>query len=215
MKELKSSADGNRETIELYLVSEPGTVDLSDKQKELLMRWEFADELIRQREIRKRELIANMIMSRFKVSRQTAYQDIVNAENVFASSTPLNKRYRIQARIEFIETKIDELYAGLERDPDDPEEEDIFSKIARIKQNKEYISEAIALEKVLQKYYDSYPDIRPVRSPKNIIFNIKGDVLPKPNVSVDEVLAKAKQTIIHLKARENDESGDVGLQQPG
>jgi hypothetical protein len=204
MKELKSSADSNREAIELFLVSEEGSVQLTDKQREILQRWSYADELIRQQEIRKRETQAAMIMRKFSVSRQTAYQDIVNAEAVFASSTPLNKRYRIQVRIEFLECKIDELYGMMEPDPNDPEEEDPFERIGRIKQNKEYIFEATQLEKVLQKYYDIYPDIRPARSPKTIVFNIQNSVLPTAPMSKEEALEKAKNKIINLKARDDN-----------
>jgi hypothetical protein len=107
--DLRGKGDSHRETIELYLISETGAVELNEKQKLLLQRWEYADELIRLKEIRDRETQAKMIMRKFDVSRTTAYQDIVNAENVFSSSTPLNKKYRIGLRIEFLEKKIDEL----------------------------------------------------------------------------------------------------------
>jgi hypothetical protein len=141
-KELKNPNDTNREQVELFLQSEPGAVELNEKQKELYIRWEFVDEAIRKQEVRKRETLAQMVMVRFKVSRTTAYQDIVNAEHVFASSAPLNKKYRTQQRIEFLETKIDELFEAGEN-------------IA-----------AAMLEKTLQKYYEKYPDITPLRSPK-------------------------------------------------
>lgn len=170
MKELNSSIDTNRETIELFLVSEPGTIELSDKQKELLQRWEFADEQIRKNEM-KRETIAQLITMKFKISRASAYQDIVNAESIFASSTPLNKKYRIGLRIEYLERKIEELYDAGE------------SLVAAM------------LEKSLSNYYKLYPEIAPVKSPKTIVFNIQNNTLPTPAMTVEEALREAGKII--------------------
>lgn len=178
MKELRSS-DSNREAIELYLVSEPGTVTLTEKQEELLQRWKYADEVIRKSETRKREVVAQLIMVKFGVSRQTAYQDIVNAEAVFSSSTPLNKKYRIQLRIEFLETKIDELFEAGDN------------------------MNAALLERTLQKYYEKYPDFTPIRSPKKIVFIIQNNVLPSAPLTPEQALEKAKK-IIQLKPREDN-----------
>src|SRR5436190_5584957 len=204
-KEIKS--DSNLETICLHLVSDEGTVPLTDKQKELLKRWEYADELIRRNEMR-RETIAKLIMVKFKnaegkpLSRVTAYQDIVNAENVFASSTPLNKKYRIQLRIEFLEMKINELYGMVHIDPVDEAgnkiaaaEEDLDKLIDRVESNKRYLHEAKELEKILQKYYHDYPNVIPKRSPKTIIFNMIYNNLPAPAMSVEDAL-RADGTMI-------------------
>jgi hypothetical protein len=205
--ENKLLGESNLEVIESYLVSEPGAVTLTDKQQELLARWSYADELIRKSEMR-RETIAQMICRKFDVGRHSAYQDIVNAEKVFASSTPLNKKYRIQIRIEFIEMKINELYAGVQYEAEDPKEEDVLEKVARIACNKEYIQEAIMLEKVLERYYKQYPDLVQPRSPKNIIFNIQHNHLPAAPMTVAEAIKKA--TIrINLKANpSNGQQGD-------
>jgi hypothetical protein len=195
----RSRKDSNRDTIELYLVSEEGAVQLSEGQEKLLKRWEYADELIRMREIRDRETQAKLIMGKFGVSRTTAYQDIVNAEAVFASSTPLNKKYRIGLRIEFLEKKIDELYGNVkpfEPDADDPEaKEDPFLKVYRLKDNEEYITQAINLEKVLQKYYDIYPSLVLPRSPRTIVYNIQQNVLPAAPMTAEEALRKAGKLI--------------------
>jgi hypothetical protein len=195
--DLRSNKDSNREAIELYLVSEEGSIDLTDQQKKLLLRWEYADELIRQKEIRDRETQARMIMRKFEVSRTTAFQDIVNAEAIFASSTPLNKKYRIGLRIEFLEKKIDELYGNMKAfEPEaQDEKEDPLAKVFRIKQNEEYITQAIMLEKVLQKYYDIYPTYIPPKSPRTIIYKIQQNVLPSAPMSVDEALRKAGKII--------------------
>lgn len=214
----RNKKDSNREVIELYLVSDEGTVELNDQQKQLLKRWEYADELIRIKEIRTRELQAQMIMRTFYVSRTTAYQDIVNAEAVFASSTPLNKKYRIGLRIEFLEKKIDELYGNVKAYEPEPEEleglkegeqpmEDPMAKMYRMQGNEEYINQAIALEKVLQKYYDIYPTFIPAKSPRTIIFKMNQTVLPAAPMSVDDALKKSGQTI-YLKAKDNDRGTD-------
>ncbi len=197
----KYSERDNREAVELYLVSEEGSVSLTDKQKGLLNRWEYADELIRQNMWR-REEISLMIQRKFTVSRATAYQDIVNAENIFSSSTPLNKRYRIQLRIELLETQINSLWGYVKPAPfEEPEE--LFDRISRIKSNEEYINQAIALEKVLKGYYDIYPDTKPTRSPKTIIFQVAGNILPPAPMNVGDALARAT-TMLHIKANETN-----------
>ncbi|MEP7375543.1 MAG: hypothetical protein ABI675_19515 [Chitinophagaceae bacterium] len=204
----KLTGDSNREVIEHYLVSDPGTVDLTELQKTLLKRWEYADELIRRNEL-KREEISRLIMIKFEVSRNTSYQDIVNAENVFASSTPLNKKYRIGLRIEYLENKIAQIYEGVKLEAPTvdeeglPYEEDLFAKIARIESNKEYYHQAIMMEKVLAKYYEMYPTLVPPRSPKNIVLNIQQNILPAAPMTAAEAIEQAKK-IIHLKPREDN-----------
>lgn len=179
--ELKAKDSTNREAIELFLVSEEGSVELTDKQNDLLRRWTYADEVIRKGEVRGRETIAQLLIMKFKVSRATAYQDIVHAEQVFSSSTPLNKRFRIGLRIEFLEKKIDELY----------ELQDNMS--------------AVMLEKSLQKYYDCYPDIAPVKSPKKIVYNIQNNILPAAGMSADDALM---QGLKMLEIKPNDTNGN-------
>jgi len=201
MKDLVKSdnrVDSNRECIQLHLQSEEGTVPLTDKQKELLMRWEYVDELVRINGIRGREVVAKMVMRRHQVSKQTAYQDIVNAEAVFASSTPLNKKYRIGLRIEFLEQKIDDLYGMVKMDPTDDEgnridekEEDILARVDRIKGNQEYLHEAKELEKILQKYYHDYPEIVQPRSPKKIIYLLPVQQMPAAPMTADDAMKRA------------------------
>lgn len=146
--------DSNREDILTYLEAggaESG-VELTDKQKQLLERYKYADEKIRE-DKHKRETVANFIMAKFSVSRDTAYKDIVNAEFIFSSSYPLNKRYIISNRIEYLQKKINDCYT-----------------------DKLYY-EAAQLEKVLQKYIADYPDFLPPRAPKQIILNIQNNIL--------------------------------------
>lgn len=208
MADNKLIGDSNRDIIEQYLVSDPGTVVLDDTQQKLLARWEYADELIRRHE-HKREEISRLIIHKYSVSRSTSYQDIVNAENVFASSTPLNKKYRIGLRIEYLEMKISQIYEGIKlegptKDEDGNDyEEDIIEKVGRIEANKEYYQQAIMMEKVLAKYYEMYPNLITPRSPKNIILNIQQNILPAAPMTAAEAIEKAKK-IIHLKPREDN-----------
>lgn len=92
----------NVEVIERYLASAGEGIILTELQQKILERLRFADERIRQNNGRfKRNEIANQVMMRFNVSRDTAFKDIVNAEHVFSSSAPLNKKYEIQAELNF------------------------------------------------------------------------------------------------------------------
>lgn len=146
--------DSNREDILSYLESggaESG-IELTPKQEQLLERYKYADELIRLNKY-KREQIANMIMAKFDLSRDTAYKDIVNAEYIFSSSYPLNKRYIIGLRIEFLQRKIRAAYA--------------LSDFAA----------AASLERVLQNYIADYPDFLPPRAPKQIVLNVQNNIL--------------------------------------
>lgn len=199
---MKQIGDGHKDAIISYLVADEGSAPaLSDKQKELLQRWEYADELIRQNTMR-RETIAQMIMRKFDISRHTAYQDIVNAEDVFSSSTPLNKRYRIQLRIELLEMRINELWNDLQPEPMD--EEDLLSRISREKQNRLYILEAAQLEKVLAKYYEMLPNGVPQRSARKIIFNVQvNNSFPAPGNVTDALQAAAN--FLNIPAKDHGE----------
>lgn len=159
-----------REEIIDYL--EQGGIDsgiqLSDKAQVLLTRWRYADEVIRENRY-KRELVAQKIVNKFGVSRDTAYKDIVNAEMVFASSTPLNKRYWIQNRIEYLQQKIDDCYIDKDR-----------------------ISAAM-LEKTLMKLIELYPDYAPPRAPQAIIFNITNNY--QFNITPEQAFENAEYVI--------------------
>jgi len=147
-------SDTNREDLLTYLEQggpESG-IELTPKQAELLDRYKYADELIRKSKYR-RETIVNMIIAKYAVSRDTAFKDIINAEHLFSSSYPLNKRYLIGLRIEYLQSKIRILF-----------------------KDKEYMA-AAQLEKVLQNYIADYPDFLPPRAPKQIVLNIQNNIL--------------------------------------
>jgi hypothetical protein len=147
-------SDTNREDLLTYLEQggpESG-IELTPKQAELLDRYKYADQLIRSGKY-KRDTVANMIIAKCEVSRDTAYKDIINAEYLFSSSYPLNKRYLIGLRIELLQKQIRRAFVI-----------------------KDYMA-AAQLEKVLQKYIADYPDFLPPRAPKQIVLNIQNNIL--------------------------------------
>lgn len=92
----------NREAIINYLITDPGTVQLSEKQQKLLERWEFADKQMRSRKYRKPELL-NILMKRFDIQRATANRDISDAQYVFSSVNKPNKNYLLAIHVDRIE----------------------------------------------------------------------------------------------------------------
>lgn len=187
--------DANREVIQRYVDAGGEGVVLSDLQTTLLTRWRRVDELIRESffgKFKRREDIAKVMMSECDISRDTAYRDIVNAEHVFSSSAPLNKKYFIQRRIEFICDVIAKLTKSvtaadgkviLEIDPDNAEI-------------------AARWEAVLQKYIQAYPDYVPARSPKTIIFNIQNNLLVT-TLTPETAMQEADMIIEQIEKEEN------------
>lgn len=156
-----NKADDNWEVIEQYLIAGGIGVHLTPLQERMLERWQFIDEKMRQAKYRKYE-IWGMVKSRFGVSIDTARRDMAGAELVFSSSSPLNKKYRIGVRIEFIERQIS--LAAASND---------FKAVAM-------------LESTLQKYYDIYPDAPPARSPKTIVMNFVQNVIKEDTIDTVE-----------------------------
>lgn len=149
MGEIKQIKDvSTREQVLRYVRSEAGEVTLTPTQQELMEKWRYVDELIKKGEIRTREKLALHIMDHFSVSRDTAFRYMANAEYVWSSSYPMNKRYEIALRIDFVKEKIDVLY------------------------EKKCYKEAVSLEKVLKDYLDAYPQLREKQRPTKTIFNI-------------------------------------------
>lgn len=154
-------------------------VELSEKQLEILDRARFADEKLRENKY-KREDIANFIKAKYLVSRDTAFKAIVIAENLFSSSYPLNKKFMIGQRIEFLQKKINDCYF----------DKDVFN--------------AAALEKQLREYIKMYPDFTPPRSPKNITYIINGDIhQTQNNLTVEQASEIAEELLIKLENKED------------
>ena len=122
---------------------------LNDRQQNMMERWNTVIELKTCELLSQRELVERL-MSTYVISRVTAFNDIGSAEALFGYSTPLNKRFRIGARINFLEEKINELYT-----------------------NKDY-DNAAKLESSLAKYYDMYPELKTQQRPQNLVFSFKG-----------------------------------------
>lgn len=184
--------DGNREVIQRYIDAGGEGVELNEIQQRLLDRWRFADELIRQSFFGKyqlREDIVNAIKAKFDVSRDTAYKDIVNAEHVFSSSAPLNKKYFIQRRIEWIASIIAKLAGPVYDLKDDTK---IICEI-----DTENAEIAAKWEAILQKYVACYPDYVPMRSPKTINYIIQQNLL-STNITVEEAFTDAEEIINQL-----------------
>jgi hypothetical protein len=99
-----SPADSNLEAIRAYIICDGEGLELTEHQKELKEKIEFADEHIRSKNgFLRREAIANIIRHRFDVSRDTAFRYMRWAEDLYCSSNPLNKKFMILLRIEWCE----------------------------------------------------------------------------------------------------------------
>ena len=87
LEQLKKSTD--TDAIIEYMRGNAG--QLSDKQKELLDRYDFADNQIRG--LVKESEVAEMLQTKFGISRATAYRDIIATKRVFGSITRQEKEY--------------------------------------------------------------------------------------------------------------------------
>ncbi len=169
------------ETLQRYLQTGgiEGGIELTAKQEELLDRARFADELLRKNEY-KREEIANVIKVKYGISRDVAFNAIVTAESLFSSCYPLNKKYLVGSRIEFLQKKIEDCYI----------DKDVFN--------------AVGLEKQLREYIKMYPDFEPPRSPKNITYVFNGDLhQTQNNLSVEQATEAADNLIKILESKED------------
>lgn len=133
------------DVIRQHLFDPNNYIELDPKQEEIMKRWNYVIELRTCESLKTKDIVIKL-METYGVERATAMNDIGNAEALYGYSTPLNKRYRIGARIEYIEEKIDTLYNA-----------------------KEYVAAAM-LEKSLASYYDMYPELKKQEAPRNFTF---------------------------------------------
>lgn len=179
--------DDNKDVIKRYLAAggEGSGVVLDKVQVRLLERLRYADELLRRQVFLpcRREVIANAIQAKFDVSRDTAYRDIVNAQDVFLSLTPLNKRYEIQLRIELLKDKISEMFLIGDREG------------------------ALFAEKILQSYLEKYPEPVELRSPKNILFLLQQNNLTVNNMTGEEAFEKAAEVLQIMQSDDDEPAG--------
>lgn len=152
--------DTNREAIQAYLIAGGEGYELSEKQSELLQRWEFADEMIRTNMGKlSRSEVANLVVSKWKVSLCTAKADMVAAEEVFSSSSPINKKHRMQLRVEFLEKQ---------------------SRLAAAANDHKAVA---MIEKSIAFYLDKYPEITIAQASQPVTF-----ILMNGKDIVDDIL---------------------------
>lgn len=94
-----------RETIIEYLVSEPGTLELTHEQQDLLDKWQFVDDQIRTRRYTTSE-VAKIVMRKYNKSIAQAWRYINDARFVFGSSMKTSKRYLLAVHAEGIELQL-------------------------------------------------------------------------------------------------------------
>lgn len=118
---------------------------LTDKQQQLLDRWNYVIEKKTATAYKNNDIVS-MMMFEFGIERATAFNDIGWAEALFGFSTPLNKRFRLGARINYIEEYIENRRkAG------------------------DHVTAAV-MESTLLKYYKEYPDSKPQNTPTQLRF---------------------------------------------
>lgn len=99
-----------------------GDIVLESHEELSLLRWEYADELYRMRKTE--DEIVEALRTRFGVSTHRAHLDMRSAQDVFARSRSINKKYvghlhlqRIERMINFVEKK----YYENKKQPDSKE----------------------------------------------------------------------------------------------
>ena len=140
----KASNESNFEVIKRHLFFDE-SIALTDIQQRLLQRWNYVMELRSCQNLRTKDIVQKL-MQEHEIERATAMSDIAWAEALYGFSNTLNKRYRIGARIEFLEQYIDEL-----------------------REAKEHIAAGIQ-EKNLAKLYELYPENKNNATPREFRF---------------------------------------------
>lgn len=85
------STTNSRDRILKHLQDDKYSVELSDEEERILARWDLADDLLRQYN-KERDVVA-MLMHKFKVSKATAINDVMNAKLVYGYSSRIEKDY--------------------------------------------------------------------------------------------------------------------------
>ena len=164
--------DDNLEIIRGHIISGGEAVTLTDFQMQIKNRCDFADEQIRQNVgILGRDQINNIIINKFSVTRDTAYRYMKWAEDLYASSSPLNKKAKILVRIEWCE------------------------KQAKNAIDAGNFSAAAIYEKVLCDYIDKFPEVKEERSKRTQIF-VLPEAFARPDLTTNaafEILVNDEQ----------------------
>lgn len=149
-RELKP--DNNLDAIRAYMISDgkDGIVLTEEQQRQKLII-DFADDQIRTKQgILTRYAIAQIISNRFDITHRSAQKYITLAEDLYSTSAPLNKRYKIQIRIEKCEQVIETCI-----------------------QKGDY-ELAEKWEKRLRDYIELYPELKLKRTRRTVIYNVPG-----------------------------------------
>ena len=88
-----------------YVASEPGTIELTQKQQEQLERAVEADRLMRTRRYSRRQMEL-ILAGKFKYSIDTARKDLLLAEHIWGRAVKRNKSYLISNHIDDIDDAI-------------------------------------------------------------------------------------------------------------
>lgn len=150
-KELRP--DNNLEAIRAYIIADGQVIKLTEEQERQKMIIDFTDEQIRSKQgLLNRYAIASVISNRFDITIRSAQKYITLAEDLYSSSNPLNKKYKIQLRIEFCE------------------------KMAEICVQKDDLKAAAAYEKCIQEYIKLYPEVKISRSKRVTQYVLPGQL---------------------------------------
>lgn len=171
MKLMKSTNSDSQEKIVQYLLT--GDVLLHADEEKMMMRWLYADSMIRSHRLRRDEIIEE-IVKKFEVSRFTADSDIRNAHCVFAKTRTLNKRYLLSYLIEDLAIQIEKA----KRDPE-------------LKKNIHH------LYKEYRAAINDLPDdqLDDKRTPATIMFNLFDPSKLKTGMTPEQAMEKAKEFI--------------------
>lgn len=198
MRKLENKNRDNFDVIREH-VSGESDIQLNEIQQKQLNRWNYYINLKLQGQKSPGDIVKDM-MATFGVERSTCYNDMGLAEALFGYSASLNKRFRIGARIDFLEERINELWAKdtYVFQEGDGEGDTVHLHIEEIQARHDL---AAKLENILQKYYDIYPEMKQQKSPRIINYNFTKNEYNVDNLpEVEEAVA-----ILQKELKDGDE----------
>lgn len=167
----KLKPDTTLEVIRAYIIADGEGMTLTEEQQKQKLIIDFTDEQIRQKQgILKRYEIARIIANRFDMNTRTAQHYITLAEDLYSSSAPLNKKYKIQLRIEFCEQQ--QQIAMLQNDHD----------------------AVVMFERCIQKYIEMYPEVKVTRTQRMQTFVLPGTVMENTSTIEDAIEILTSET---------------------
>jgi hypothetical protein len=177
------SLEATKDVVRQYYIAGGIGIELTPKQKEYQLRWEFADETIRQNMGKiSRGAIAKIIATRMEISLATAKSDMTIAEEIMSSSNPLNKKHRIALRIEFMERQ--SYLAAQSND---------FDAVAKI-------------EKTISFYLHHYPETTTARPRRNVTYIIQNNIVNNNSIPAQEADDIIELELKKLTEQEHDDN---------